>query len=526
MKRPFKQLIAATALAVSAITAQASSHREALAILNEPCADNTDTYAWVAPGTHDKLYLIMDFNPLHEPGQGNQGLRACNGYRYQFHIALGKSLEDEIVYRIEFKNTLKREKAPGPNDPLGGGNELLWQLTGGTETMTVTRIARSESRHWDNDDKNDNDDDGDRDRHSGDRKSVVIGRNLNVLPNNHGPQTDRLIYKLGEFAGYDSTDPASREVGLYDQPFVDTFIHPLANGGRIIAGQFDDPYQLDEKGIFDLVNLNRDDLGGIPGARRPPGKDVFTGFNLFSIALEVPITDIFPNGIPHNGTLNQQSTDSLLRVHSSISRRKTQTVDPSNVITGLHGSGEYVQVGRNALPLFNAGLVGTQRQTLYLRSDPLHDVTNFGADILFPVLVRDADALGIYKALGVPPATVSALKGPRTDIINAINLGRPIPVADGLTGDVITLDAAIDSSFPNGRRLGGGTAPNRNQVNVNSVLISLIVAGNAAAGLAKGVEVNDKDYLDRFPFLAPAHQGLLQGHGGINVPPVPNIPTP
>ena len=35
--------------------------------------------AWVAPGTHDKLYLIMDFNPLHEPGQGNQGLRACDG---------------------------------------------------------------------------------------------------------------------------------------------------------------------------------------------------------------------------------------------------------------------------------------------------------------------------------------------------------------------------------------------------------------------------------------------------------------
>ena len=112
------------------------------------------------------------------------------------------------------------------------------------------------------------------------------------------------------------------------------------------------------------------------------------------------------------------------------------------------------------------------------------------------------------------------------DIINAINLGRPIPVADGFTGDVITLDAAIDSSFPNGRRLGGGTAPNRNQVNVNSVLISLIVAGDPAAGLAKGVEVNDKDYLDRFPFLAPAHQGLFQGHGGINVPTVPNIPPP
>jgi hypothetical protein len=121
---------------------------------------------------------------------------------------------------------------------------------------------------------------------------------------------------------------------------------------------------------------------------------------------------------------------------------------------------------------------------------------------------------------------VAALKGPRVDIIKAINLNRPIPIADGFTGDVITLDAAIDSMFPNGRRLGGGSAPNRNQVNVNTVLISLIVAGNPAAGLAKGVEVNDKDYLDRFPFLAPAHQGLLQGHGGINVPTVPNIPLP
>jgi len=128
--------------------------------------------------------------------------------------------------------------------------------------------------------------------------------------------------------------------------------------------------------------------------------------------------------------------------------------------------------------------------------------------------------------LGVPLETVSALRGPRLDIVNAVNLGRPIPIADGFTGDVITLDAAIDSMFPNGRRVGGGTAPNRNQVNVNTVLISLIVAGDPAAGLAKGTEVNDKNYLDRFPFLAPAHQGLYQGHGGINVPTVPDIPEP
>ena len=185
-----------------------------------------------------------------------------------------------------------------------------------------------------------------------------------------------------------------------------------------------------------------------------------------------------------------------------------------------------VSVGRNALPLFDAGFVGTQDQTRYLHSSPMRDVTNFGANILYPVLVRDAEALGIYKALGVPDAAVAMLKGPRLDIIKAINLGRPIPSEDGSTGDVLTIDTAIDSRFPNGRRIGGGSTPNRHDVNVNSILISLIAAGDPAAGLAKGTEVNDKDFLPRFPFLAPAHQGLLQGHGGTNTPTVPNIPVP
>ncbi len=504
MKRVSNGLLAAALFAVAGNTMYGSSHREALAVLNEPCADNTDTFAWVSNGAHDKLYLIMNFQPLHEPGQGNQGLRACNGYRYEFHIGKGTSLKDKIVYRVEFKNTLTPAKAPSPTDAVGGGNELLWQLTGGTETMTVTRVAGSENQASDGD--------------------IVLAQDVPVLPNNHGPQTDRLVYGLGAFKGYDSADSTSREVGLYNQDFVDKFIAKLSNNGRVIAGQFDDPYQLDEKGIFDLVNLGKSDLGNIPGARKGAVRDVFTGFNVFSIALEIPMADVFPQGIPHNGVGLSTATDSLLRIWSSISRQATQTVDASNIITGLKASGNWVQVGRNALPLFNAGLVGTQRQTQYLHTTPMNDVSNFGADILYPVLVRDADTLGIYKALGVPDAVVTTLKGPRVDIIKAINLGRPIPIEDGSTGDVITLDASIDSSFPNGRRLGGGTTPNRHQVNVNSVLISLIVAGDPGAGLAKGVETNDKDFNPQFPFLAPAHQGLFQGHGGTNAVSTPVIP--
>jgi len=250
----------------------------------------------------------------------------------------------------------------------------------------------------------------------------------------------------------------------------------------------------------------------LPGARSTPGEDVFAGFNIFTLALEIPITDFFPNGIPHNGELQIDSTDSLLRVWMNISRRAVEVVDKTNVVTGYRYAGNFKQVGREALPLFNAGIVGTSRQTLYLRTNPMLDVTRFGADILNPVLVRDAEALGIYAALGIDP-DAAGLKTSRTDIINAINLGRPIPIADGCTGDVITVDAALDSAFPNGRSLQGGLNGNRENVDVSDLIISLIVAGNPAAGAGDGVNSNDKPYLTEFPFVAAPHSGLNGGHG-------------
>ena len=232
---------------------------------------------------------------------------------------------------------------------------------------------------------------------------VVLGRNLPVLPNNHGPQTDRLVYGLGPFKGYDSGDPTSREVGLYDQPFVDTFIHPLSNGGRIIAGQFDDPYQLDEKGIFDLVNLNRERSRRHPGRAPPAGRRRVHGLQPLLDRARGPDQRHLPARHPAQRRSSGRTRPTVCSGcgRASPAGRRRPSI-ASNIITGLKGSGDCVQVGRNALPLFNAGLVGTQRQTLYLRSSPLNDVTNFGADILFPVLVRDAEALGIYKALGVP----------------------------------------------------------------------------------------------------------------------------
>ena len=246
--------------------AQASSHREALAVLNEPCADNTDTYAWVSNGTHDKLYLIMNFNPLHEPGQGNQGFRACNGYRYEFHIGKGTSLADQAVYRVEFKNTLTPEAAPERRPiGLGGGNELLWQLTGGTETMTVTRVmapGQSESR-----------------RH----RREPAGASEQPRP---ADRSSRLRARRVRRA----TTPAIRPAASRRSTISRSSIRSFTTLTRRRLGSSPDSSTIrissTRKGIFDLVNLGRTDLGGIQGARNTPVEDVFTGFNVFSIALE------------------------------------------------------------------------------------------------------------------------------------------------------------------------------------------------------------------------------------------------
>ena len=127
------------------------------------------------------------------------------------------------------------------------------------------------------------------------------------FPNNHGPQTDRLVYRLGAFKGYDSGDPTSREVGLYDQAFVDTLIHTLSNGGAHHRRPVRRSVSARREGhLRSRQPEHRTTSAASPARAAPPAKDVFTGFNVFSIALEMPISDIFPNGIPHNGAARRR----------------------------------------------------------------------------------------------------------------------------------------------------------------------------------------------------------------------------
>jgi hypothetical protein len=514
-------LITLMSLATAAPPAQASSHREALATMNDPCIDNTDVYAWVAPGTHDTLTLITAYAGLHEPGQGNQQARLCDDVLYEIHIVRGVAdLDDDLTYQIQFFSTPPHQDPTLPDEPrctdsiINCGNELLIQQSGVRQYYKVTKVEYPNGP-------------------TGDPVSTVITDENNppeVAPANVGPTTDRLVY-LQRYAGRLQDDGlgfkpytnvaadladarTAREQGLYcsnNDAFAQSFIAPLgSNGseGRAWAGTRDDAFYLDEKGIFDVLNLAG--LASI-GGRTTPGEDVFNGFNLNVIALEVPTTKALGTAsIPHNG---QPGNDTLIGVWASASRRRDRRLEADGSTTSC---GPWVQVGRQGLPLVNAGLVGTQDQNTYLRTHPRDDVANYGSYFLRPVLVRDVEALGIYAALGVGGDTLATLKGDRFDLIDLINLTNiPTTGAHGVpleaTGDVLRVDVAIDSQFPNGRRLTPGG--NTETVDVSDALVTAIVSAGAIP-VGDGVDYNDKNYLETFPWLACPHQGLNEGHGG------------
>ena len=63
-KKVFGYLAGASLLAAGAITATASSHREAPMIAEDQFVDNTDVYAFISPTDSNKLVMVADYVPL------------------------------------------------------------------------------------------------------------------------------------------------------------------------------------------------------------------------------------------------------------------------------------------------------------------------------------------------------------------------------------------------------------------------------------------------------------------------------
>jgi hypothetical protein len=445
-------------------SAGASSHREAPAIGFDPAADNTDVWAWVNDGAHDKLTIVAAYNPLEEPSGGPNYHEFSDDVLYEVHITRGnKSLEDVVTYQIQFSSTDIPHVDPADlAAPLGGGKEFFSQLSGRKQTYWLTRIDHEAG---------------------GKKRRTVLGQGLAVAPVNIGPNTTKIAYGAEK----------------YDDAFAGKFIHGLGfNGseGRVFAGPRDDGFYVDIGRIFDLANL-------LQGNAR----DNVAGYNCHAIALEIPTASLtFDKQPPKPGA----NDDNTIGVWASASRRQVRVLHKG---PGESNFGSWVQVSRLGLPLINEAVIGLQDKDKFNRTRPARDVPNFGAYFLNPVVVRDAEAVGIYKALGVPQDVVDSLKSNRLDIIDTINLkasGHNIPLS--ATGDVLRVDLGLDSRFPNGRPLPYGAAPNKEQADVTDVLLSVLLA-KGTLPVSDGAQANDKPFLPSFPYLALPHEGFSGGHG-------------
>ena len=124
---------------------EASSHREAPLITEDPTADSTDLYAFRALDTPNMLTVIANYIPAEDPAAGPNYYRFSATARYNVNIDRTGDARPDIVYRFRFRNS------PGS---LFLGNTV--------QRYTVTRVARG--------------------------RSVVVARGT-TPPNNIGPRT-------------------------------------------------------------------------------------------------------------------------------------------------------------------------------------------------------------------------------------------------------------------------------------------------------------------------------------------------
>jgi hypothetical protein len=90
---------------------EASSHREAPMISEDPLADNTDLYAFRSPDDTSTVTIIASYIPLELPMGGPNYDSFGEQIRYEVHVKNDAATQgDDITYRFTF--TKVNEKQP------------------------------------------------------------------------------------------------------------------------------------------------------------------------------------------------------------------------------------------------------------------------------------------------------------------------------------------------------------------------------------------------------------------------------
>ena len=156
--------------------AQASSHREAPLISEDPSADNTDTYAFRSPDRPNTVTIMANYIPAEDPAAGPMWYTFSPSARYVVYADKNGDGKPEITWRFRFKN----------RDPVAF-------LQNTQQEYTVTRIDGNSSR--------------------------VVGNGLLTPPDNIGPRSTPNYRALAAAGVHDLSDGSKVFAGQRDDGF-------------------------------------------------------------------------------------------------------------------------------------------------------------------------------------------------------------------------------------------------------------------------------------------------------------------
>jgi Domain of unknown function (DUF4331) len=457
--------------------ANASSHREAPLISQDPAADNTDLYAFVSPDRPDSVTIVANYVPLEQPAGGPNFATFGDDVRYELKVDnTGDGVED-VTYRFRFHTETRNKNTflynTGPIESL---DDADWNRP---QTYRVVRAGRNGN-------------------------ATLLGSGLLTPPANIGPRSTPHYEELAAAA-----------------------VHDLPGGIKVFAGQRDDPFFVDLGSIFDLAGLRPlNSLHAIPLANED-GVDGVSGYNTHTIAIQVPITQLTRN---HAVPTGPDDPNAVIGVYASASRRHIRILQPNGTPKSVSS---WQQVSRLGEPLINEVVIPLGQKDRWNATEP-EDDSQFVNRYLNPELVGIANAL--YPALDDAPTAnrgdlvavlltgVPGLNNTGTTKADLLRLNVAIPPA--LTPDRMGVLAGDFAGFPNGRRLSDDV--------VDIELRALECSYGAAAGIVEGfgfcggnahrtpnnlitdgVDENERSFRTEFPYLATPFAGYEA------VPPTP-----
>ncbi|HHW77066.1 MAG TPA: DUF4331 domain-containing protein [Xanthomonadaceae bacterium] len=465
----------------------AASHREAPLIALDPAADITDVYAFRSWEDPNKVVFILNVIPGQEPSSGPNYFNFDDQVVYDINLDVNRDGKaDDIVYRFRFKTELRSPFNDLPVayagvDGVSGLPPAIRDLDGPDstglglrQTYTVTEIRGSRQRD--------------------------LGTGLQVaVPSNIGPRT---------IADYE--DLTRR--GVY----------PLNNGGRAFAGQRDETFYIDLGATFDTLNfratppiLNVGD--DADDSVNPFGNDMFSGFNINTIAIEVPIADL------------TNDPKAVIGMYASTSRPRVKLLNEDG--TSRTG-GNLVQVARMGNPLVNELIIGTGQKDRWNAAEPedearfldfylnprLAAVINLAFGTQFPTSGRTDLVAALLKYPGQDPNACK--KDNLCSELLRLNLGvAPTQPADQKRLGILAHDAQGNptpdpAGFPNGRRPNDDVTDIALRVVAGALLGPVPTLGdgvNFNIG-APGSNLTANGIYTVFPFLPTPHDGRNRRH--------------